>query len=114
MSNRGVKLNRDGNGGWNINIESTILKRWGPVWLLLFIAVSSISGRVGGEVWGLILENRRMQEKELQHDQGIAEGKVRDADLARQIEAVRVEFKQELREVKQAVRSIEAAIRKEG
>ena len=114
MSNRGVRLNRDGNGGWNINVQTILLKKWGPVWLLLFIAVSSISGRVGGEIWGLILENRRTQELLLQHDQAIAEIKARDVDMAKQIEAVRVEFQQEFRETKQAVRSIEAAIRKEG
>lgn len=114
MSTRGVKLDRDGNGGWNINIQTIILKKWGPIWLLLFIAVSSISGRVGGELWGLILENRRTQEKVLRHDEDIRAGQLRDSELAGQIEEVRREVRADLREIKQAVRSIETAIRKDG
>lgn len=111
---RGVGVKSDGNGGYDINIQRAILKKYGLPALLVFLVMTGLGSRLGGELWEMIIERRAVAEKLAVHDKDIAEGKGRDASLAKQIEDVRVEVRQDLREIKQTVRAIQSAVNKEG
>ena len=111
---RGMGIKGDGNGGWDINVQRGILVKYGLPALLTFLLVTGLGSRLGSELWDLLLENRRMTERVTQHDREIAEGKERDAALAEQVQGLRVEVRQDLREIKNEVRAIARARDKDG
>ena len=103
---RGVQVKSDGNGGWDINLQKEVLRKWGPAWLIALMLVGSLGSRLGAELWTLVVESRAIKEQIAVHDRDIADGKGRDAELAKQVEALRVEVRQDLREIKNEVRAI--------
>lgn len=111
---RGVDIKRDGNGGYDINVQRAILAKYGLPALVAFLLFTGLGSRLGSELWDLLLENRRTTERVAQHDTEIAEGKGRDAALQKQVEDLRLEVRQDLREIKNEVRAIAQAISKDG
>ena len=111
---RGVQVKGDGNGGWDVNVQKSILRKWGPIGLLIFVLVSGAGSKLGEEVWTLIVESRAVKEKIATHDSDIASGKVRDEDLAKQITGLREEVRADLREIKAEVRAISRSLNSGG
>jgi demethoxyubiquinone hydroxylase (CLK1/Coq7/Cat5 family) len=111
---KGVRAKSDGNGGWDINLQREVLRKWGPAWLALLMLLGGLGSRLGAELWTLVVESRAIKEQILHHDKDIADGKRRDAELATQVEALRVEVRQDLREIKNEVRAIGRSLNKGG
>ena len=62
-----VKIKRDGNGGYAINVQKDILRRWGPAGLIIFLLITGQGTSVGSEIWNLML-GRQAIEQQVEHN----------------------------------------------
>ena len=61
-----VKVRSDGNGGYDINVQKAMLRRWGPLVGATMLAIGSIGSGLGSEILDMIL-NKQTVEVRLQN-----------------------------------------------
>ena len=58
-----VNVSRDGNGGYDINIQRRTLKRWGPFFAALMVFAGGLGAKLGEQVWGIVLDREAINQR---------------------------------------------------
>lgn len=109
MSARKFTVKGDGNGGFDINVQKAVLRRYGPFWLLVFMVLSGLGSRLGAEAWALIVERRAVEEKVRSNAAGINELRKDFDGLAVDIRVWKGEVREDLAEIKAAITAKEGS-----
>lgn len=80
----GMKVRGDGNGGFDINVQKAVLRKWGPLGLVGLVVLSGLGSKVGETAWETLTDAR---DDHVRLDQ-MAEDL---SDFEAEIEAARVE-----------------------
>ena len=82
-----MKVKSDGNGGYDINVQKDILKRWGPAGLAIFMLLSGLGTNMGSEVWDWVVGREAVEQQV--------------ASNAESIKTLRIEIREDIHEIRQ-------------
>lgn len=104
MSN-GAKnyMRSDGNGGLDINVQKAMLKKYGPIWAALFLALSGLGAKFGEKAWAAVWGYESQTLLIERNTENIN-------NLYDNVDGLRREFREDLREIKAGQDRIEDMI----
>lgn len=90
----------DGNGGLDINVQKAMLRRYGPVGAALFLALSGLGAKFGEKAWAAVWGH---ESQSLLIEQNTE--KIRGLYI--EVDELRREFREDLRDIKASQNRIE-------
>lgn len=71
MADRRMTIKGDGNGGIDVNVQKDILRRWGPVGLVIFTVLLGLGSRFGDEAWSWVTGHKATEAQVYQNTAAI-------------------------------------------
>jgi outer membrane murein-binding lipoprotein Lpp len=89
----GLKVKKDNNGGWDINLQQTVLKKWGPIGLLIFLVLAGFGSKLGEEAWAILTSREKLSSQVESNAAAIAETEEDFKGLRSEIQEALREFR---------------------
>lgn len=71
MARRRFTVKSDGNGGLDVNVQKDILRRWGPLGLVIFTLLLGLGSRFGDEAWNWVVGHKATEAQVYQNTSSI-------------------------------------------
>ena len=86
MTNKGISVKRDGNGGFDVNVQKAVLRRWGPPGLAILLVLTGLGSKMGEEAWAVLTDRERLTQEVGDNKAAIEKNAVECDELRREIQ----------------------------